>query len=82
MGTIENISFQPATFSDYNILSCLTERQKEVITAAKESGYYEVPRKTSTEELSQKLGISTATVLEHLRKAEHRLMSHILAGHE
>ena len=82
VGTIENISFQPAIFSDYNILSCLTERQKEVITTAKESGYYEVPRRISTEELSQKLGISTATVLEHLRKAEHRIMSHILAGHD
>ena len=82
VGTVENISFQHATFSDYNVLSCLTERQKEVITTAKESGYYEVPRRISTEELSQKLGISTATVLEHLRKAEHRIMSHILAGHD
>lgn len=80
-GGIKNISFQPATFSEYNILSCLTERQKEVITAAKKSGYYDVPRKVSTEELSKELGISTATILEHLRKAEHRIISSILAGY-
>jgi DNA-binding CsgD family transcriptional regulator len=81
-GNIMNISFQPPTFSDYSVLSCLTERQKEVITTAKESGYYEVPRRTSSKELSQKLGISRATTIEHLRKAEHRLISSILAGYE
>lgn len=80
-GGVKNISFQPATFSEYNILSCLTERQKEIITAAKKSGYYDVPRKISTEELSKKLGISTATILEHLRKAENRIISSILAGY-
>jgi predicted DNA binding protein len=81
LGGIKNVSFQPASFSDSNILSCLTERQKEIITVAQKSGYYDVPRKVSTEELSEKLGISTATILEHLRKAEHRIISTILAGY-
>ena len=81
VGDIENISLQPASFSDSSVLSCLTERQKEVITTAKESGYYDVPRKTTTEELSKRLGISTATTLEHLRKAENRIISSVLAGY-
>lgn len=81
IGRVKNISFQPAEFSEQNMLSCLTERQKEVITTAQKNGYYEVPRKVTTEELSKKLGISTATVLEHLRKAEKRIISNILAGY-
>ena len=81
IGDIESVSFQPATFTEYNILSCLTERQKEIITVAKKSGYYDVPRKVSTEELSRELGVSTATILEHLRKAENRIISNILAGY-
>lgn len=81
MGDMKSISIQPAAFAEHSVLSCLTERQKEVITAAEKSGYYDVPRKTSTKELSKKLGISRATTIEHLRKAEQRIISSILEGY-
>ena len=81
LGFVKNISFQKVTFSEYNILSCLTERQKEIIIAAQKNGYYEVPREITAEELSKKLGISKATTVEHLRKAENRIISHIIAGY-
>lgn len=81
IGKIESIQFQKATFREYDSLACLTEKQKEVITAAKRKGYYDYPRQSSTNELADELGISRATTIEHLRKAEGRLMEEILAGY-
>jgi predicted DNA binding protein len=81
LNVVNDISFQKAVFTENNLLSCLTERQKEVITTARKSGYYEFPRRINAEELSKKLGISKGTIIEHLRKAENRIMSHITAGY-
>jgi predicted DNA binding protein len=81
LGLVRTISFQKVTAPEYNALSCLTGRQSEIILAAKKHGYYEYPRKITPEELSRRLGISKATTIEHLRKAENRIMSHITAGY-
>ena len=67
--------------SDFDILSYLTDRQKEIILLAQKNGYYEMPRKITTEELSEKLGLSKSTIIEHLRKAENRIVSALLVGH-
>ncbi|MUV85368.1 helix-turn-helix domain-containing protein [Natronomonas sp. CBA1123] len=53
----------------------LTDRQYEVIECALESGYFEWPREITSEELAEKMEISRATLLEHLRKAESKLLS-------
>lgn len=56
----------------------LTRKQREVISAACESGYYAVPRRITSAELARKLGLDKSTVLEHLRKAEMRLITRII----
>ena len=81
LGDVQSISFKKAIFNEQNILSVLTEKQKEILIAAKKNGYYSYPRKINSEELSEKIGLSKPTVVQHLRKAEVRLMSNILAGY-
>jgi predicted DNA binding protein len=59
--------------------SPLTDRQRDVVTEALARGYYEWPRQISNEALADELNISRATLHEHLRKAERKLVSMGLA---
>jgi predicted DNA binding protein len=81
IGEVKSISFKKATFNEQTILSCLTEKQREILIAAKKNGYYNYPRKINSRELSNKIGLSKPTVVQHLRKAEVRIVSNILAGY-
>ena len=67
-----------ANFSPISPLSQLTEKQQEVLLSAYKMGYYDIPRKITTEELATKLGLVDSTVVEHLRKAEQRIFRHII----
>ncbi|WP_101297285.1 helix-turn-helix domain-containing protein [Halegenticoccus soli] len=58
--------------------SVLTARQREVIEHAFSRGYFRWPREATSEELAADLDISRATFLEHLRKAEAKLLSQLL----
>ena len=81
IGKINSISFTKAVYNEYSILSCLTSKQKEIMIAAKKNGYYNYPRNINSQQLSEKIGLSKPTVIEHLRKAEGRIVSQILAGY-
>jgi hypothetical protein len=61
-------------------LSRLTLKQKQVLLTAFALGYYDVPRRISSEELSLHLDADKSTIVEHLRKAERRLIAGIIAG--
>jgi len=58
----------------------LTPKQERVMKSALELGYYEYPKRISTEELSKAVGVSPSTVSEILRRAERRIISGYFAG--
>ncbi len=81
LGKVTDVSYQKGVYQEHNLLSVLTDKQREIIIAAKRGGYYEYPRRTDAGGLAESVGVSKATVIEHLRKAEGRLMANILAGY-
>ena len=63
-----------------SLLSRLSIKQRQVLLTAFALGYYDVPRKISSEELSRHLNADKSTIVEHLRKAEKKLIDGIIAG--
>jgi DNA-binding CsgD family transcriptional regulator len=57
------------------VAALLTDRQREVLATAVETGYYEVPRQTTYDEIAAELGVSAGTVSEHLQKVEATVLS-------
>jgi len=80
-GKIKHVSYTKATYAEDSSLSCLTEKQREVLIAANKFGYYAYPRKITSEQLAKKVGLSKPTVIQHLRKAEVRLIASLLTGY-
>jgi predicted DNA binding protein len=78
---ITNMTFKNAAYQKKDIISVLTQKQKETILAAYNHGYYDYPKKITSEELSKKVNISKGTLMEHLRKAEGRILREILIGY-
>ncbi|CAI50309.1 HTH-10 family transcription regulator [Natronomonas pharaonis DSM 2160] len=60
------------------LLSVLTPRQREILEAAVEAGYYEVPRQATHEDIAETVDVSAGTVGEHLRKVEGKLLSSLV----
>ncbi len=81
VGTIQKMSFRRAAYRSADILAVLTEKQREVIVAAFQNGYYDFPKRISSKKLCQKVGISKPTLLQHMRKAEGRILKEIVTGY-
>jgi hypothetical protein len=72
------VSLTDAKVALHSPLNSLTEKQRRVLITAFESGYYDLPRKITSMELARKLGLRSATLVEHRRKAERRVLAELL----
>ncbi len=63
-----------------SLLSRLTTKQRQAVLLGYALGYYEVPRRITSEKLAGRLNVGKSTLIEHLRKAQKRLMSAIVSG--
>lgn len=57
-----------------SVFSELTGKQVNSLLAALEYGYYQVPKKTTAEEIASKHKVPRTTFEEHLRKAESKIL--------
>lgn len=62
-----------------SLLSKLTSRQRQILLTGYALGYYDVPRRISSDDLSRHVNIDKSTIVEHLRKAERKLIASIVA---
>ncbi len=69
------ISLSDARFSPNSPLSNLTEKQRKVLITAYNLGYYDLPKRISSEELARKLDMRSSTLVIHRIRAEKRLIA-------
>lgn len=53
----------------------LSPRQRDAFQLARARGYYEYPRDATAQDLAEELDVTKTTFLEHLRKAERKLLT-------
>ncbi|AQL41236.1 hypothetical protein BV210_00260 [Halorientalis sp. IM1011] len=63
-----------------DVLSDLTERQREVLSTAYLSGYFERPRESTGQDIADTLGVSQPAVNRHLRVAQRAVFDWLLSG--
>jgi predicted DNA binding protein len=61
-------------------IDVLTENQERIFWLALKSGFFDFPRQVGMAELAAKLGISTASLSEILRRGTRRLLEHYFKG--
>jgi Predicted DNA binding protein len=67
-----------AKFPPESPLNRLTEKQRRAIVSGYELGYFDCPRKISSEQLAKKLNLAKSTLTVHLRRAERHLLADML----
>ncbi|MFC4450900.1 helix-turn-helix domain-containing protein [Halorussus aquaticus] len=63
-----------------NSESLLTDRQRELLNAAVEEGYYDTPRECSLTELADEAGVAKSTASETLHRVEEKIVKEYVEG--
>ena len=71
-------SLSNARFSHDSPLNRLTEKQRRVIVRAYRLGYYDLPRRISSEQLASRLNVGSSTLINHRMRAERRLLAEMI----
>ena len=69
---------RPKATSD-SALNSLTGKQTSILRLAHAMGYYDVPKRTRTDDLARVLRMDKGTVGEHLRRAEKHVFDRLLS---
>ncbi len=72
----------PHQFGAQDLLRVLTPRQREVLGAAVQMGWFEHPRKVTARALGKSLGISHQAVIESLHRGQRRVWHHLIPPDE
>jgi predicted DNA binding protein len=72
------VSLTDAQFSPHSPLNRLTEKQRRAFITAYTLGYYDIPKKIGLVQLAERLDLAYSTVDVQLRRAERRLLNHIM----
>jgi predicted DNA binding protein len=78
---ILNMNITKSAYQKHDLLSVLTDKQRSILITAHKHGYYDYPKRINSQQLAAKVEIGKATLVQHLRKAEGRLLGEILAGY-
>jgi predicted DNA binding protein len=57
-----------------SLLNGLTEKQTRALIAALDNGYYNLPRGASALEIARRMGVPRTSFVDHLRKAQNKLI--------
>ncbi|WP_415379908.1 bacterio-opsin activator domain-containing protein [Halosimplex sp. TS25] len=67
-------SDDPSSYGKYEV----TEKQRAALTAAREAGYFSVPRECSLQDVADELGVSRNAASARLRRGQEALVGHTL----
>jgi predicted DNA binding protein len=57
-----------------SLLSGLTKKQASALVAALDNGYFNLPRSATAIQIAQRLGIPRTSFVDHLRKAQNKVI--------